>query len=263
MSNLLLRLLSGSLYVALIIASIYFSPPWFAVAMSLFCLLALLEIMSINEKSVGANTKLTALVYAAIIIYLCLFQQTDKLKYEYLFAFIIQILSVIFIYQKLKKDQKPQLLFNTLYIWLPLATLALWATQNAEIAKDHLYFFFIVIWCYDSLAYVVGKTIGKRPIFPKISPKKTIEGTVGGIILTLVVVFFLKNYLLNIDSNVFALALIVIVFSILGDFLESYLKRKLNIKDSGNIMPGHGGILDRIDSILFAAIPYIVLLSLS
>jgi phosphatidate cytidylyltransferase len=112
------------------------------------------------------------------------------------------------------------------------------------------------------MAYVVGKRLGKRPIFPKVSPKKTIEGTIGGAILTIAIVMVIQNYVFNIPRNYVFLSFIVIVFAIFGDYVESYMKRKLGVKDSGNLIPGHGGILDRMDSIYLSLLPYLVILSL-
>lgn len=262
MSNLSLRLISGSIYVGLVVAAILFSPPWLAILMALLCVLALLESIDLIDKSAGGSTKLTALVYAGIIIYLCLFQKTEELKMEYIIAFLAQLLSLYFIYRNFKQGRKPSLMFTTLYIWLPLASLAVWATQHNSIALNYMLFFFVIIWVYDSLAYVVGKAIGKKAIFPKVSPKKTVEGTIGGLVLSLAAAYAMNSYWLHLDMNIISATLIVVVSAILGDFFESYYKRKLGVKDSGNIMPGHGGILDRIDSILFAAIPYILMLSL-
>jgi phosphatidate cytidylyltransferase len=112
------------------------------------------------------------------------------------------------------------------------------------------------------MAYVVGKAIGKRPIFPRVSPKKTIEGTVGGAMVTILVVSLLNDYWLELPFQAYILAPVIIFFAIFGDFVESYMKRKLGVKDSGNILPGHGGILDRIDSIYLSALPYLVILLL-
>ena len=112
------------------------------------------------------------------------------------------------------------------------------------------------------MAYLVGKKFGKRPVFPKVSPKKTIEGTIGGIILTIIIIFLIKRHLLDIPENVVLISLVVIFFGIFGDFVESYMKRKLSIKDSGNLIPGHGGILDRMDSIYLSVLPYLILISL-
>jgi phosphatidate cytidylyltransferase len=108
------------------------------------------------------------------------------------------------------------------------------------------------LWINDTMAYIVGSLIGKTP-FSSISPKKTWEGTIGGAILAVAAVT-LTNYLIN-DAFISALCIssITVVFGIMGDLFESKLKRLANVKDSGSIMPGHGGFLDRFDSLLFAS----------
>lgn len=110
-----------------------------------------------------------------------------------------------------------------------------------------------MIWCNDTLAYLVGSFIGKTPL-TKISPKKTWEGTVGGVILTLVSVA-VWAYFKETDYNIIqwvGLALVAAIAGTFGDLLESKLKRMADVKDSGAIMPGHGGALDRFDSLLIA-----------
>jgi phosphatidate cytidylyltransferase len=134
--------------------------------------------------------------------------------------------------------------------------------QHENLATEYIVFYLITIWVYDSMAYVVGKAFGKTPIFPKVSPKKTIEGTAGGAIVTLVVMIALNHFWLELPTVPYLLAVIVVFFATFGDFVESYMKRKLQVKDSGNLIPGHGGILDRMDSIYLSAIPYIVILLL-
>ncbi|OIR05033.1 phosphatidate cytidylyltransferase [mine drainage metagenome] len=110
----------------------------------------------------------------------------------------------------------------------------------------------VSIWINDTMAYIVGSFIGKTPL-SKISPKKTWEGTVGGVILS-VTVIGLISYLItkNIDVNILIIALIAAVAGTFGDLLESKIKRMANVKDSGSFMPGHGGFLDRFDSLLIA-----------
>lgn len=110
----------------------------------------------------------------------------------------------------------------------------------------------ISIWINDTMAYIVGSFIGKTPL-SKISPKKTWEGTVGGVILAVAVIGLISYFFTkNIDINISIIALIAAVAGTFGDLLESKIKRMANVKDSGNFMPGHGGFLDRFDSLLIA-----------
>jgi phosphatidate cytidylyltransferase len=118
---------------------------------------------------------------------------------------------------------------------------------------------FIIIWLYDTLAYCVGMLIGKHRLFERISPKKSWEGAIGSTILTLILVYFANLLFPMLPLTSFqwvGLALIIIVFGTLGDLIESMFKRQLSAKDSGTILPGHGGVLDRFDSILLA-IPFV------
>jgi phosphatidate cytidylyltransferase len=114
------------------------------------------------------------------------------------------------------------------------------------------------IWINDTMAYIVGSFIGKTPL-SKISPKKTWEGTIGGIILSVAVIFLLSYYVFDYDISSYSFMIIAGIASIsgtFGDLLESKLKRMAGVKDSGHIMPGHGGFLDRFDSLL-VAIPFV------
>jgi phosphatidate cytidylyltransferase len=117
----------------------------------------------------------------------------------------------------------------------------------------------ILIWVNDSFAFLIGKNFGKRKLFVSVSPKKTQEGFIGGLLFALFVAFVISKF--NNDFtlvNWLIIATIVSVIGTIGDLVESKFKRQANIKDSGNIMPGHGGILDRLDSLLFAA-PFVYL----
>ncbi len=109
------------------------------------------------------------------------------------------------------------------------------------------------IWINDSAAYFIGTKYGKHKIFPQISPKKSMEGSIGGIIFSIFSVLLLKNWLNMEFTQLVPLGLVIAVTAQLGDFFESMIKRCSGVKDSGNLIPGHGGILDRLDSILFAA----------
>jgi phosphatidate cytidylyltransferase len=107
-------------------------------------------------------------------------------------------------------------------------------------------------WINDTFAYLTGSLIGKTPFFPRISPKKTWEGTLGGIFFTVIIAWGISYYLNVYTPNQWvAIAASVAIFGTLGDLIESMLKRSVGVKDSGNIMPGHGGFLDRFDSFVF------------
>ena len=119
---------------------------------------------------------------------------------------------------------------------------------------------FILIWVNDSFAYIVGKNFGKQKLFYSVSPHKTVEGFIGGLFFCCISASLVSRYI-NFELNTFKwlmIAIIISVFGTLGDLIESKFKRQSNVKDSGKIMPGHGGILDRLDSIIFAS-PYIYL----
>ncbi len=120
---------------------------------------------------------------------------------------------------------------------------------------------FMSIWMYDSFAYICGSLLGKHKLFERISPKKTVEGMVGGMLITMLVYSFANKIpQLQMFSRVewMVLALVTMVAATFGDLVESLLKRSLNVKDSGQIMPGHGGFLDRLDS-FYVAVPFVAM----
>jgi phosphatidate cytidylyltransferase len=122
---------------------------------------------------------------------------------------------------------------------------------------------FILIWTNDTFAYIVGKSIGKRKLFERISPKKTIEGFIGGLVFSVIAGILISKYYIgsNLTINTYiwvGIAFIASFFGTIGDLVESKFKRIAQVKDSGTIMPGHGGVLDRLDSIIFVA-PFVYL----
>lgn len=125
--------------------------------------------------------------------------------------------------------------------------------ETREAGLVYIFYSLFIIWATDSGAYFIGRAMGKRKLWPEISPNKTIEGSVGGVV-SAVIVSILFSLLTEIDVTIMGLAFVTIFLSIfgqIGDLVESALKRHYQVKDSGTILPGHGGILDRFDSLLF------------
>ena len=115
-----------------------------------------------------------------------------------------------------------------------------------------IFFPFLLVWVNDTFAYLSGSLFGKHKLFPRISPKKSWEGAIGGGLMTIIVGLCVSPYIEGYTIRDTAIiSCIVAVFGIYGDLLESLFKRSIEIKDSGNILPGHGGILDRFDAIIF------------
>ncbi|UOU99105.1 phosphatidate cytidylyltransferase [Chryseobacterium daecheongense] len=148
-----------------------------------------------------------------------------------------------------------KLIFTVIYVALPFSFalgLPKYSTYNQTFSLEVL-FLFILIWSSDTFAYLAGKFFGKHKMAPKISPKKTWEGYGGGVILTLVLSYFVEQYQPDLRGNWMVVGFLVATFAPLGDLVESQLKRTFGVKDSGNIIPGHGGILDRLDSFIICA----------
>ena len=141
-------------------------------------------------------------------------------------------------------------------IVLPLFSIAALAEISFQTGCFYTMLFFATMWINDTGAYLSGRAFGKKPLFPRISPKKTWEGLIGGVLLSLVGAF-VATYFFSTNNNALlfnvGFAAVVSLGGTFGDLIESALKRELGIKDSGKMLPGHGGILDRLDGVLLAA----------
>lgn len=150
-----------------------------------------------------------------------------------------------------------KLIFTVVYLALPFGFalgLPKYSTLDTEKTFTlEVFMLFVLIWSSDTFAYLTGKFFGKHKMAPKISPKKTWEGFAGGVVLTLVLGFFVEQYFPELRGNWMIVGLLVSIFAPLGDLVESQLKRSFAVKDSGNIIPGHGGVLDRLDSFIICA----------
>ena len=188
-------------------------------------------------------------VYVAIMWFGSSFSDLSRL-------ILFSIITLISSYEMWKLRKGKSISLHFFYVWMLMLSIFL----KLEI----LLFIFILTWTFDTFAYLFGKKFGKQKIMPSISPKKSWEGFIGGFVSTIVASLIL--FKINFFSEYVSLFLLVIIGLILpftatlGDFLESYLKRQAGVKDSGNFIPGHGGMLDRMDAFMIT-IPIIYILT--
>lgn len=260
MKNIVTRSLSGVVYVALIVAALLAGTYWFMALMALFAMLAVREFQTLTSSTTGRSPLrlLISTVDIAATVALCL------ITYEFMTAVvwdavIIAIYLVVRVVISLY-DTRPDAfaavgrsVLSVIYIGVPLALAAL--LNNMSHKPNHLMLIiFIMIWLNDTGAYCVGCTFGRHRLFERLSPKKSWEGFWGGLVFC-VGAGAACSVALDSGSMVewIGLGLVVCVFSTWGDLFESLMKRSLGVKDSGHLIPGHGGILDRIDSLLLVA----------
>ena len=262
MNNFTKRLIFGVLYIATIsIATLYNHRTFYLIFLG-FMLLCIYEFKKIRK----INSNLTYILGIVSYYFSNLINETNKFNTHFkqiltLLLFLIFIPFIINLFSK-KQNSKNELnnyflLFA--YIILPFTLLLqiLYITDNSNFNGKIVLGIFILIWTNDTFAYLVGKNFGKNKLFERISPNKTIEGFIGGFIFNLIASYTLSIYFINLSFiNWLIIAILVSIFGTVGDLIESMFKREAKIKDSSNLIPGHGGFLDRLDSLIFA-VPFI------
>ncbi len=253
MRELLVRAISGLVYITIIIGSVLYSKESFFILFYILMMLCLYEFKNLIKLSY----KWTILVATLIFVR---FTNLPILDFKYFQVFLIISFFVPLIYQLFKPkisltSSKLGHYFLALsYIAIPFALLIQIPFIKGDYHPNIILGVFILIWISDSFAYIVGSTIGRTKLYEKISPNKTIEGALGGLIAAIAAAYFLSKYVTDLSpTNWMIIASIVVVFGILGDLIESKFKREAGVKDSSNFIPGHGGFLDRLDSIIFVA----------
>lgn len=167
-------------------------------------------------------------------------------------SLVVIAVVTLFRFSKELYFENGKLIFTVIYTAIPFSfALALpkFSSEDHTFSLE-VFFLFILIWSSDSFAYFAGRLFGKHKMAPKISPKKTWEGFAGGVLLTLILGYFIESNFPELRGNWMFVGFLVSIFAPLGDLVESQLKRTFGVKDSGNIIPGHGGILDRLDSFI-------------
>ena len=255
--NLLVRTLGGALILLILLAITYFGHISLAVGFTIFSLIAIKEITKAFENIDVKVPKMLLYVCDLLIMVLTINSNPDAFNLDIIFSVI-----AILIYMLFNKNRTLNDIFASIFIIMYVPTLMGSIIKIADIS--YVWSLYITAWGSDTFAYLTGSLIGKNKIksIAHISPNKTLEGSIGGIIGALILnIIYVKYAPLNINlTYVIIFSIIGAILSQLGDLVASYIKRKTGIKDFGNLIPGHGGIMDRFDSIVFIA-PIFYLLS--
>jgi phosphatidate cytidylyltransferase len=281
MNETLKRTISGAVYIALLLTSILFSTESFIILFGIFLIIATYEFCNLVNIPKVFSILFVSTFYSIIALISFYRAETENYINKYLkediqitidtdqlytvllvIALIVSVKCLVFLFddsQTISKVSKYSYLLG--YILLPF----IFITKISFGIKDYnpkiIIGLFVLIWTNDTFAYLVGKSIGKRKLFERISPKKTIEGFLGGVVFAAFAGFLISKLYIKpnpdfSDKSILIwtiIALIVSIFGTIGDLIESKFKRIAGVKDSGAIMPGHGGVLDRLDSVIFVA----------
>jgi len=261
MKEILVRTLSGVLYISIIIFAMFTSREWF---MGLFFVLAIIT-LSEYLKLVHLTSYLAYFLLAAGFYFLSynIFDINSVYLLLIMCSFVnLFLLKDVLWVSKIPMFEKKKYITVVFYIISGFVFLTLIPMISGEFLPELIVAVFILVWSNDTFAYLIGKNFGKHKLLERISPKKTIEGFVGGMLGALLagfVIFKLLETYRPIDAVAYplwmwiAMAIIVAVFGTIGDLIQSKFKRQAGVKDSGIIMPGHGGLYDRLDSIVYAS----------
>lgn len=259
MNETITRSLSGLVYILVLLFATMFSRETFLILFGLFLLQTVNEFCNLVSLPKIQSLSVAGFLYFIFSFFLVQNKFTD---FALLFASIFVALKLInWLFKgKMEFMVKQENWVNLIgYIILPFVFITKIPLLNSHYIPSIIIGIFILIWTNDTFAYIVGKSIGKNKLYEKISPKKTVEGFIGGIVFAIIVSVIIAKYYTQMAIYIWVTTAIIIgIFGTLGDLVESKFKRIANIKDSGNIMPGHGGMLDRLDSIIFAA-PFLFL----
>ena len=255
--NLLTRTLSGVVYVAIMLGSLLWSPKAFAVVMVFAMLVCMHEFFGISRK-LGVKPQYILGMLAAAVMFAASYAicyTWNQWAINLLWFSLIPLLMLIFFVELFRKSVAP---FNNIaYTMLPLIYVALpFSLMNIVYnlgGENFMFCFFILLWANDTFAYLFGIMLGRHKLFPSISPKKSWEGYVGGILSVVVLSYVLHCTFDDVAlRHMVVMGVIISTTAVLADLVESMLKRSAGVKDSGKIMPGHGGLLDRFDATLLS-----------
>jgi len=263
LKNVVIRSISGLLFAFIVVAGFVAGSLAVGVIFFLFSALGLVEFYRMMGKQPGLNPRYTAGYLVGMSTYVMIYLAADG-RMDIRWFWLLPCLVVLMLFMELIYREKNVIINISItvagwfYVVLPFALLHV----ISHVGETYSYVLpigiFCLLWINDSGAYFVGRWIGKHKLYEKVSPNKTIEGLFGGILFSVIATFGLVEVFPGTDhSQWLILSLLIAVLANSGDLFESLLKRTSGVKDSGNILPGHGGVLDRFDG-LFFVLPFIV-----
>ena len=263
MKNLIIRALTGIIFVVVLISAIYIHPIFFLILFCIITGLTLWEFGGLVKHYENANLQRTVNVLGGVYLFIATFVYANGLTDGKIFLPYLLFIMLTMIAELYYKAPNPInnwafTLFAQVYCAGSFSMLNFIGAEPGTLGimsytPLFIMAIFIFVWLDDTGAYLVGSLIGKRKLFERISPKKSWEGFFGGLILALASSQAFAWFAPEINRmNWLGLAATVVLFGTWGDLIESLLKRTLGVKDSGNVLPGHGGMLDRFDSVMLA-----------
>ena len=263
MKNLIIRALTGIIFVVILISAIYIHPIFFLILFCIITGLTLWEFGGLVKHYENANLQRTVNVLGGVYLFIATFVYANgltdgKIFLPYLLFIMLTMIAELYYKAPNPINNSAFTLFAQVYCAGSFSILNFIGAEPGTpgvMSYTPLFIMaiFIFVWLDDTGAYLVGSLIGKHKLFERISPKKSWEGFFGGLILSLASSQAFAWFAPEINRmNWLGLAATVVLFGTWGDLIESLLKRTLGVKDSGNVLPGHGGMLDRFDSVMLA-----------
>ena len=257
--NLVTRALTGAVYVLCTLGAMYFGAITAAIYLTIIAVFCLYEFYKLS--GLKGQPIVWAHIFMGTVLVVSLFCYSAKwLNYSEYVWFMLPLSMVFWIFSENTAAAWSKLVGGMLYTLVPFILFYQTAlSKSGEFDASLLLMVFVLVWSTDTFAYLVGRKLGKHKLAPHISPGKTWEGLAGGIVGSVLVSLIFYKFNPMYESWFYvASAIIVALFGVLGDLFESKLKRLAGVKDSGNMLPGHGGFLDRFDSLLLVAPPFYV-----
>lgn len=262
-SNLTQRIITGLAGSAVIITGIVYSPWTYFAIFAFITVITLLEFYKLSGLDGMIPQKTFGTICGLLIFCASFFIEMEHISWRYYFLIfpLISCVYMIKLYKKFERKPFTNIAFTILgifYVAMPFALLNIAAFENGNYNYEIMLGCLLILWANDTGGFIAGTLFGKTKLFERISPKKSWEGAVGGAVLGLLFAWGISYYFVTLAFwQWMVISVLIVIGGDYGDLVESLLKRSIEIKDSGDSLPGHGGFLDRFDGLLISA-PFIV-----